>query len=97
MISTKPPALMLSALLTLCAALSGCATAPSPPKGSPSLNLYQPPVLRLQAGQPVPTKDGIYTPQADEIWHGAADYRHANDQIEALTHALAQLRNAPRP
>jgi hypothetical protein len=36
------------------------------------LPIYQPRVLRLPAGVPVATAEGVYTPASDEDWHSAA-------------------------
>lgn len=80
----------LAAILTLSASLTSCASASSGPKALPSL--YQPPVLRLPAGQPVPTKDGPYLPPADEVWHSDARYRQLEQENLNLVAALAQER-----
>lgn len=78
---------MLSGLLT------SCASASSAPKALPSL--FQPPVLRLAAGQEVPTRDGPYRPPADEVWHADARYRALEQENINLAAALAQLRAHP--
>lgn len=93
----KSPLFVPGALLTITLLLTSCATVSSPPKASPSLNLYQPPVLRLRASQPVQTVDGVYTPVTAETWHSDTRFRLLEAQIEALSIANAQLRNAPRP
>jgi len=67
----------LATLLTVLA-LTGCVTDSSPKK--PILNIYQTPVLRIEAGAQVMTKDGLYTAQEDELWH--SDYRMR--QLERL-------------
>jgi hypothetical protein len=88
---TKLPAFVLvpTALLTLL--LTGCVTASSVPRAS--LHLYQPRVLFLEAGQPIPSKAGIYTPQVDETWHSAAAYNDLETQLINTAAALAQERN----
>jgi hypothetical protein len=76
--------LLTSWLLTACSHVS--------PVNAASLRLYQPPVLRLQAGQPVPTQDGLYIPQAPELWHSDARFIDLEARyIDALA-ALAARR-----
>lgn len=78
------------------ALLTSCASASSAPKVSPQI--YQPRVLQLKAGQPVPTKAGTYLPQADEVWHSDAAFRQLEQENINLASALAQLRaHAPTP
>lgn len=60
--------------------LTGCETVSSRKK--PILNIYQAPVLRLEAGARVPTKDGIYEAQDDEIWH--SDYRYRQLELQVI-------------
>ena len=86
----------LAALLTTTSLLTGCATGLFPRKESPSLNLHQPPVLRLSPGQPIQTVDGIYIPPIAETWHSDTRFRHLEAQVEALAIANAQHRDAPR-
>ena len=45
------------------------------------LNNYQPSTLRLSKSIPVQTRDGIYTPQTDEVWHSDARYRRLEREI----------------
>lgn len=73
--------------------LTGCATGSPAPRES--LQLYQPRVLRLKAGQPVPTTDGLYRPQVDEVWHSAAAFEDVEQKLLNATAALNQLRNHP--
>jgi cytochrome c556 len=54
------------------------------------LQIYQPRVLALPAGQPVQTAEGTYTPQFDEIWHSAAAYNALEQQLINAAAALAQ-------
>lgn len=84
----------LLGILTASLLLTACSTVSSGSKPSPSpvLILSQPPVLRLQAGQPVQTKDGSYTPATDEVWHSDARFRHAEQQASDAAAALAQER-----
>lgn len=78
---------MLVATLTL-GALTSCAIVSS--RGKASLQVYQPRVLTLQAGRPVPTRDGgTYTPQVDETWHSDAEFRAVEHQLTAALEALA--------
>ena len=53
--------------------LTSCETV-LPPNVS-GLNIYQPSTLRLTKGEAIQTRDGIYTPQTDEVWHSDARYR----------------------
>ena len=39
------------------------------------LNIYQPSTLRLIKAEAIQTRDGVYTPQTDEVWHSDARYR----------------------
>jgi hypothetical protein len=45
-----------------------------------TLNIYQPSILALKAGTRVETKEGIYTPQTDEVWHSDKRYRELERQ-----------------
>lgn len=80
----------LAAMTLASALLTGCATGSSAPKES--AQIYQPRVLQLQAGMPVPTKAGTYIPQTDEVWHSAAAYEEVESQLINVTAALAQER-----
>lgn len=62
----KLAALALLAGPTLC----GCASK----SFAPALNIYQPPVLTLEAGTEVRTVDGVYKAQTRETWHSDARY-----------------------
>jgi len=79
--------LLLSSLLTGCSHVS--------PASADSRRLYQPPVLRLPAGQPIQTQDGLYQPQTAEIWHSDARFlalaSSYTDALAAL--AASQARN----
>lgn len=39
------------------------------------LNIYQPSILSLEKGKPIQTKDGIYTPETNEVWHSDKRFR----------------------
>ena len=69
----KSTACALLVALPMLSAPTGCAHALR--GGADTRRLYQPPVLRLPASQPVQTKDGIHLPQVDEVWHSDARYR----------------------
>ena len=86
------------AMLALSLWLTGCGTSRSAYKVSPplSVNLYQPPILRLTPGMQVQTRDGIYTPQTVETWHSQARFRELELQVQDLAAALAQERAKPR-
>jgi hypothetical protein len=61
--------------------LAGCVVKPAPPEPvSSPLNIYQPSILALKAGTRVETKEGIYTPQTDEVWHSDKRYRELERQ-----------------
>ena len=59
--------------------LTGCETASFP--NEPTLNIYQTPILRLEAGTEVQTKDGLYKAQVDEVWHSDDRYRSMERQL----------------
>lgn len=92
---TRSPLCVLVATMLLSFLLTGCGSASSEPKASPSasLRIYQPRVLQLKAGQPVPTAAGIYIPQTDEVWHSAAAYAALEQEALNLSAALAQERS----
>ena len=79
--------------MCLLGVLTGCSLVSSAPKVSPAASIYQPRVLRLAAGQLVPTQDGMYTPQVPEIWHSDRSYRELEAQLIDTAAALAQLQN----
>jgi hypothetical protein len=78
------------AILALAWLLTGCVSASSARRAS--LNLYQPPVLRLEAGQVIATKDGLHLPQTDEVWHSDARFRAVENELVNTAAALAQER-----
>ena len=59
--------------------LTSCASVSTPSVSD--LNIYQPSTLRLSKGNPVKTRDGIYTPQTDEVWHSDARYRRLERRV----------------
>ena len=61
------------ALMIATTALISCG--PSSSTNVKPLNIYQPSILSLEKGKSITTKDGIYTPQTDEVWHSDARYR----------------------
>jgi hypothetical protein len=63
---------------------------------SASLTIYQPRALFLKEGVPVPTREGIHTPQTDEIWHSAAAYNALESQLINAAAALAQKTMVPK-
>lgn len=79
--------------MCLLGVLTGCALVSSAPKVSPAASIYQPRVLRLVAGQPIPTQDGQYKPEVAEIWHSDRAYRELESQLIDTAAALAQLQN----
>jgi len=50
-------------------------------KKEKQLNIYQPIILSLEKGKPIVTKEGIYTPQTDEVWHSDARYRKLEREL----------------
>ena len=76
------------ALLAALWPLTGCETVSSPKE--PILNIYQAPVLRLEAGAKVPTKDGLYEAQQDELWHSDYRYRQLERQLIDLLSVARQ-------
>lgn len=90
--SWKPASLpcVLVVILMLTVSLTSCASVSSAPRAS--LEIYQPRVLRLKAGQEVPTVDGRYRPQVDETWHSAAAFNQLEKENINLAAALAQER-----
>lgn len=87
---TKSTACALLAILSLSAALTGCATASR--ENADLRQLYQPPVLRLQAGLQIVTRDGLYLPQVNEVWHSDARFCDLEARyIDALA-AVAALK-----
>lgn len=68
------------ALLIALTLLTGCESVSDAKKAD--LNIYQTPILRLEAGSKVQTKDGLYTAQEDEVWH--SDYRYRLLEREVL-------------
>lgn len=81
---------LLAAMLTI-AVLTSCASVSSARKES--LQIYQPRVLHLRAGQTVQTPVGIYVPQTDEVWHSDAAYRALELELLNTAAALSQSRN----
>jgi hypothetical protein len=86
--------LLLSLPLTACNSVSsGAAESQLPPR---PLILSQPPVLRLPAGKPVETADGLYTPATAETWHSDARMRAAEQAASDAATALQIERSRPR-
>ena len=86
LLKTKSPIFAVAVILPASWLLTACSHVS--PVNAASLRLYQPPVLRLSAGQPVPTQDGLYIPQVPEIWHSDARF---NDLEARYLDALAAL------
>jgi hypothetical protein len=59
--------------------LTSCGTSSSTKSGT--LNIYQPSTLNLAAGIPIQSKNGVYTPQTDEVWHSDARFRKLERQL----------------
>jgi len=59
--------------------LTSCGTSSSTKSGT--LNIYQPSTLNLSKGVPVQSKEGVYTPQTDEVWHSDARFRKLERQL----------------
>jgi hypothetical protein len=69
----------LKGLMIAMIALTSCA--PSSSTNVKPLNIYQPSILSLEKGKAVITKDGVYTPQTDEVWHSDARYRKLEREL----------------
>lgn len=82
---------MLATLLTSFA-LTGCACASRRTSASLQGSLR---ILRLEAGTPVRTKDGLYNPQQDETWHSQSEYLRLEQEVLMLSRA-AQARDQAR-
>lgn len=65
---------MRNFILVIFVAMQSCVSPQKTAKDFGSLNLYQPPIIILEGGKEVVTKEGKYTPQMDETWH--SDYRY---------------------
>jgi outer membrane biogenesis lipoprotein LolB len=88
---TRSPLYALAATMLASLLLTACASVSPAPKAS--LQVYQPRVLQLKAGQAVTTQAGIYVPQKDEVWHSAAAFEQLERENLNLSAALAQERN----
>jgi hypothetical protein len=88
MMRNKSTASAILVVTTIMLALTGCVSESSAPKAS--LRVYQPRVLELQAGTPVPTRNGTYIPQTDETWHSDQAYRQLEREATNAAAALAQ-------
>ena len=88
---TRYSACALATLLTSFA-LIGCACGSRRTSGSLQ---GSPRILRLQAGTPVQTKDGLYQPQSDETWHSQSEYLRLEQEVLMLSRA-AQARDQNR-
>lgn len=77
---------------------TACSTVlPAPAASSEHSRLYQPRLLRLSAGQPIPTPDGPYQPSADEVWHSPAAFADIEAKLLSALAALDQNRNRTAP
>ena len=88
---TRYSACVLATLLTSFA-LTGCVCASRRTSGSLQ---GSPRILRLEAGTPVRTKDGLYNPQQDETWHSQSEYLRLEQEVLMLSRA-AQARDQAR-
>ena len=69
----------IAAIAAMLIGLTSCETVLGP--NVSGLNIYQPSTLRLIKSNPIQTKDGIYTPQTDEVWHSDARYRRLEREV----------------
>lgn len=92
MMKTKSKSSALVTILAATCLLTGCAGGLSADRAG--LVIYQPRILSLKAGIPIQAKEGIYTPQMDEVWHSAAEYQALEDQITDAAAARAQRKNS---
>lgn len=77
----------------LSAMLTGCATGSREPVASSAL--YQPRILRLEAGQVIATRDGTYLPKHHEVWHSPAAFDAVETQLLDALATLDQVRSRP--
>ena len=75
----KLKSLGIAAIAVMLIGLTSCETVL--PTNVSGLNIYQPSTLRLTKGEAVQTRDGIYTPQTDEVWHSDARYRRLEREL----------------
>ncbi|MDP1581511.1 MAG: hypothetical protein Q8M02_14660 [Candidatus Didemnitutus sp.] len=80
--------LLTSCMLTSCAHKSSAAAASSLAES----RLYQPSILRLEKSKLIATRDGLYIPQRDEIWHSDGRYRTLEQENLDLAAALTAER-----
>jgi len=69
----------LLVIVTPLIGLTSCGGSSSPK--TTTLNIYQPSSLKLKAGQPIQTEEGVYTPQTDEVWHSDARFRKLEREL----------------
>ena len=69
----------LLAIATPLIGLTSCVSGSNPK--TTTLNIYQPSSLKLKAGQAIQTKEGVYTPPTDEVWHSDARYRKLEREL----------------
>lgn len=63
------------ALVLMIATIALTSCGPSFWKKERPLNIYQPSIILLEKNKLIQTKDGVYTPQTDEVWHSDTRYR----------------------
>ena len=68
-----------AALVMMLIGLTSCAK--DLPPNVRDLNIYQPSTLKLQKGEPIPTEEGIYMPNTDEVWHSDARFRRLEREV----------------
>jgi len=78
-LSKKLKSYALLATMSPMIVLTSCGGSSSPKTSS--LNIYQPSSLKLKAGQPIQTEEGVYTPQTNEVWHSDARYRKLEREL----------------
>ena len=69
----------IAAIATMLIGLTSCETVLGP--NVSGLNIYQPSTLRLIKAESIQTRDGVYTPQTDEVWHSDARYRRLEREL----------------
>lgn len=89
-LKTKSTACAILAILCLHVALTGCATVSR--ENADLRQLYQPRVLRLEAGLQIVTQDGLYLPQVAEVWHSDPAFRELEQRYLDAVAALAASR-----
>jgi hypothetical protein len=58
--------------------------------------IYSPRILAVQAGTPIQTVEGIYTPSVNELWHSDAAFREQERRLRDAAFQITELRKAAK-